>query len=337
MNNEFEFLISAEQKGRRLDQFLSVVADLNLSRSQIKKLIEDGLISVNDQPTEPSYKIKSDDHIKVIIPPPKELTVRPESIPLDILFEDDDIIVVNKPSGMVTHPAPGNFSGTLVNALLHHCHLSNLGAPLRPGIVHRLDKDTSGVIVAAKTDAAYASLVKQIKARTVEKTYVALVHGVIKNNAGIIEARIGRHPVHRKKMAVIESPNSKLRTPNFSEAMVLGPSGEGGVYLIGLKYEGNINFKGVFTSGNESDNLLKIARRKKMPLLILEELTDVDVKSDLITLISNLSMMKYSSKYARIYLPKHTIRVIKRLGLGIDRKGDGTREKYLTIGKIYAD
>ncbi|OGB89581.1 RNA pseudouridine synthase [candidate division WOR-1 bacterium RIFCSPHIGHO2_01_FULL_53_15] len=218
MNNEFEFLISAEQKGRRLDQFLSVVADLNLSRSQIKKLIEDGLISVNDQPTEPSYKIKSDDHIKVIIPPPKELTVRPESIPLDILFEDDDIIVVNKPSGMVTHPAPGNFSGTLVNALLHHCHLSNLGAPLRPGIVHRLDKDTSGVIVAAKTDAAYASLVKQIKARTVEKTYVALVHGVIKNNAGIIEARIGRHPVHRKKMAVIESPNSKLRTPNSREA-----------------------------------------------------------------------------------------------------------------------
>lgn len=120
-------------------------------------------------------------------------------------------------------------------------------------------------------------------------------------------------------------------------AMVLGPSGEGGVYLIGLKYGGNINFKGVFTSGNESDNLLKIARRKKIPLLILEELTDVDVKSDLITLISNLSMMKYSSKYARIYLPKHTIRVIKKLGLGIDRKGDETREKYLTIRKSIAD
>jgi hypothetical protein len=122
-------------------------------------------------------------------------------------------------------------------------------------------------------------------------------------------------------------------------AMVLGPSGEGGVYLIGIKSairnpQSAINFKGIFTSGNESDNLLKIARRKKIPLLILEELTDVDVKSDLITLISNLSMMKYSSKYARIYLPKHTIRVIKKLGLAIDRKGDGTRKKYLTIRKF---
>lgn len=123
--------------------------------------------------------------------------------------------------------------------------------------------------------------------------------------------------------------------------MVLGPSGEGGIYLIGLRIKGQcarsknyyFNFKGVFTAGNESDNLLKISGRKKIPLLILEELTDVDVKADLITLISNLSMMKYSSKYARIYLPKHTIRVIKKLGLGIDRKGDGTREKYLTIGK----
>ncbi|MEK7846687.1 MAG: hypothetical protein AAB257_06960, partial [Nitrospinota bacterium] len=124
-------------------------------------------------------------------------------------------------------------------------------------------------------------------------------------------------------------------------AMVLGPSGEGGIYLIGLKFvirnpQSAISFRGVFTTGNESDNLLKIARSKKLALFILEELTDVDVKSDLITLISNLYIMKYSSKYARIYLPKHTIKVIKKLGLGIGRKGNKTREKHLTIGKIYA-
>lgn len=135
----------------------------------------------------------------------------------------------------------------------------------------------------------------------------------------------------------LSTPHSQLLTHNSKGAMVLGPSGEGGVYLIGLKYKGNINFREVFTTGNESDNLLQIARSKKLALLILEELTDVDVKSDLITLISNLSMMKYSSKYARIYLPKHTIRVIKRLGLDIGRKGDRTREKYLSIGKICTD
>src|SRR3972149_8760634 len=134
-----------------------------------------------------------------------------------------------------------------------------------------------------------------------------------------------------KAFKFLSTPNSKLRTPNFSEAMVLGPSGEGGVYLIGLKYEGNINFKGVFTSGNESDNLLKIARRKKMPLLILEELTDVDVKSDLITLISNLSIMEYSSRHTKIHLPQYTLCVIRELGLTVDREGRGTRGKFLSL------
>jgi 23S rRNA pseudouridine1911/1915/1917 synthase len=210
MNREFEIIVAAEQKGQRLDRFLSFQKELELSRSQVHKLIEDRLVIVNHQPSKPSYKVKLDDRIKIIIPPPRELTVRPENIPLDIVYEDDELIVVNKPKGMVVHPAPGNYSGTLVNALLYHCkHLASLGAPLRPGIVHRLDKDTSGLLVAAKTDLAYRSLVRQFKDRTVEKTYVALVHGVIKNNEGVIEARMGRHPVHRKKMTVIGSRGSR--------------------------------------------------------------------------------------------------------------------------------
>ena len=210
MNREFEYIVSLEQKGQRLDHFLSLIAELNLSRSQIKKLIEDRHITVNREFPKPSYKIKLDDRIRVVIPPAKELEVKPENIPLDIVYEDEDLIVINKPKGMVVHPAPGNYGGTLVNALLYHAkHLASLGAPLRPGIVHRLDKDTSGLMVVAKTDKAYASLAKQIKNRTVEKTYVALVHGVVKNDGGTIEARMGRHPVHRKKMAVVAGPRSR--------------------------------------------------------------------------------------------------------------------------------
>jgi 23S rRNA pseudouridine1911/1915/1917 synthase len=219
MAEKNEYIITPEHKGQRLDIFLSVTAKLDLSRSQIKKLIEDADITVNDRPAEPSYKIKTDDKIRVVVPPPREITVKPQDIRLDIVYEDKDVIVVNKPRGMVTHPAPGNYNSTLVNALLAHCdHLASLGAPLRPGIVHRLDKDTSGLIVAAKTDAAYKSLVKQLKDRTMEKTYVALVHGVIKNNEGVIEAAIGRHPVNRQKMAVIERSKAKDQRSKSREA-----------------------------------------------------------------------------------------------------------------------
>jgi 23S rRNA pseudouridine1911/1915/1917 synthase len=155
-----------------------------------------------------------------VIPPAAEPTVKPENIPLEIVFEDADIIVVNKPKGMVTHPAPGHYQGTLVNALLHHTpHLASQGAPLRPGIVHRLDKDTSGLLVIAKSDRAYLDLIKQFKNRQVEKTYVALVHGIVKNDNGVIEENIGRHPVHRKKMAVIKG-TSRSR-PAVSEYKVL--------------------------------------------------------------------------------------------------------------------
>jgi 23S rRNA pseudouridine1911/1915/1917 synthase len=212
MSDEFELIITQEQKGQRLDQFLSSLPELALSRSQVKKLIDSGRITVNHEGSEPSYKIKLDDRIKVIIPPPAELTLRPENIPLEIVHEDEAIIIVNKPQGLVVHPAPGHDHGTLVNALLYHCgRLAALGAPLRPGIVHRLDKDTSGLLVVAKTDAAYSALAKQFKGRLVEKTYVALVQGVVQNNEGVIEARIGRNPVHRKKMAVITGPNLRSR------------------------------------------------------------------------------------------------------------------------------
>ncbi|MDD4178441.1 MAG: RluA family pseudouridine synthase [Candidatus Margulisbacteria bacterium] len=219
-SSTFEFFVRPEQKGTRLDLFLSLITELDVSRSHVKKLIEDGQVTVNGQAAEPSYKIKNDDRVKIVIPPPPENATLPENIPLNIIFEDNDVIVINKPKGLVVHPAPGNRSGTLVNALLAHCdHLATVGAPLRPGIVHRLDKDTSGVLVVAKTDQAYRSLIKQIKDRTVEKTYLALVHGTLKNNSGIIDARIGRHPVQRMKMAVIERTGGKSQGSRGRDAL----------------------------------------------------------------------------------------------------------------------
>lgn len=192
-----------EDEGKRIDVFLA--AELDYTRSYIKKLIVDGLVFVNGKTVKPSYKVKENDEVVVNIPEAEKIDVLPENIPLDILYEDDDIIVINKPQGMVVHPAPGNYSGTLVNALLYHCkNLSGINGILRPGIVHRLDKDTSGVMVVAKNDKAHISLSNQIKERSVFKKYVAIVEGVIKDEEGKIEALIGRHPVDRKKMAVIE-------------------------------------------------------------------------------------------------------------------------------------
>ncbi|HAA64734.1 MAG TPA: RNA pseudouridine synthase [Thermoanaerobacter sp.] len=192
-----------EDEGKRIDVFLA--AELDYTRSYIKKLIVDGLVFVNGKTVKPSYKVKENDEVVVNIPEVEKIDVMPENIPLDILYEDDDIIVISKPQGMVVHPAPGNYSGTLVNALLYHCkNLSGINGILRPGIVHRLDKDTSGVMVVAKNDKAHISLSNQIKERSVFKKYVAIVEGVIKDEEGKIEAPIGRHPVDRKKMAVIE-------------------------------------------------------------------------------------------------------------------------------------
>ncbi|MCX5725737.1 MAG: RluA family pseudouridine synthase [Candidatus Saganbacteria bacterium] len=206
-----DFFITKGHSKKRIDHYLSSLG-IGLSRSKAKILIEEEKIFVNDRPTKPSYNIKADDKITVNIPEPRKLEVLPEDIPLSIVYEDDDIIVVNKKKGMVTHPAPGNYTGTLINALLYHCKkLSSIGGAVRPGLVHRLDKDTSGLLVIAKNDASHQSLSKQIHDRTASRKYVALLHGRIENDEGIVEAKIGRHPVHRKKMSVILSEKLKSK------------------------------------------------------------------------------------------------------------------------------
>ena len=197
-----EFKANDQNKDQRLDQFLASHTDL--SRSLIKKLIESGDIKVNAIGSKPSYKLKQEDKITVNLPAPTKMELTPEPIPLDIIFEDKDIIVINKPRVLTVHPGAGRSSGTLVNALLHHCKdLSGIGGVERPGIVHRLDKDTSGVLVVAKNDKAHQNLSKQFKERNVEKTYLALVEGEVKNDSGTINEAIGRHPVNRKKMATL--------------------------------------------------------------------------------------------------------------------------------------
>ncbi len=200
-DKHFTILVTAKDQGRRLDQFLSGT-DLNLSRSQAKNLIEKNHISLNQRPTKPSARLKAGDMVSVILPKPKPLTLNPEPLPLSILYEDSSIIVVDKPSGMVVHPAPGNPSGTLVNALLYHCKdLAGINGILRPGIVHRLDKDTSGVMVVAKDDEAYHHLIKQFKNRTVDKVYLAIAYGKFSKEKGLIDSAIGRHPNERKRMS----------------------------------------------------------------------------------------------------------------------------------------
>ena len=193
----------ASDTGKRFDAYLA--QELELSRAFAKQLIEEAHVVVNERPVKPNYRLKEGDQIRVELTAQEELRAVPEDIPLDILYEDKDIIVINKPRGMVVHPAPGNPAGTLVNALLYHCRgeLSGINGVIRPGIVHRLDKDTSGVMVAAKTDEAHHGLAAQIKAHTAHRTYWALVHGNIVEDRGIVDAPLGRHPKDRIKMAVV--------------------------------------------------------------------------------------------------------------------------------------
>lgn len=203
MQQAFEFIVSAAEGGERIDSALALKKELNLTRSQIQKLIREGYIEVNKGSPKASYRIKAEDRIHITLPPPPPLAIQPENLPLEIVYEDEDLVVVNKPRGMVTHPAAGNYSGTLVNALLYHCrNLSGIGGVLRPGIVHRLDKGTSGLMVVTKNDFTHQALAKQFKERSIMKKYIALVHGRIKEEVGIVETKLGRHPVHRKKMAV---------------------------------------------------------------------------------------------------------------------------------------
>ena len=198
---QFSIQVATKDQGRRLDQFLSE-ANLPLSRSQAKKLIEEGTILLNQKPTKPSTNLKKGDIVSGILLKPEPLALSPEPLPLTILYEDPFIIVVDKPPGMVVHPAYGNPSGTLVNALLYHCNdLAGINGVIRPGIVHRLDKDTSGVMVVAKDDRAYHELAKQFKNRTVEKAYMAIAYGQFSKEEGLIDSAIGRHPSQRKRMS----------------------------------------------------------------------------------------------------------------------------------------
>ncbi|MBN1876680.1 MAG: RluA family pseudouridine synthase [Anaerolineae bacterium] len=197
------YTLAVEIPGDRLDRFVAEALP-DLSRMMVKRLIETGQISVNGTLTRVAYKTRVGDKIVVQVPSPQLTEIVPEVLPLDILYEDKDIVVLNKAAGMVVHPGAGNRSGTLVNALLAHCpDLEGIGGEVRPGIVHRLDKDTSGVLVVAKHDRAIRALQAQFKQRTVRKVYVALLEGRLPQETGLIEAPIGRHPVHRKKMAVV--------------------------------------------------------------------------------------------------------------------------------------
>jgi 23S rRNA pseudouridine1911/1915/1917 synthase len=201
------FTLLVEEDGGRLDSFIAeALSDRMpaLSRTAVQRLIDAGTVTVNGAVPRSSYKVRRGDTVVVRVPPAQSVTLSPEALPLDILYEDADIIVVNKAAGMVVHPGAGNYSGTLVNALLAHCNdLQGIGGELRPGIVHRLDKDTSGVLVVAKHDRAIHALQRQFKQREVRKIYVALVIGNIEQDEGVIDAPIGRHRVHRRRMAVV--------------------------------------------------------------------------------------------------------------------------------------
>lgn len=192
-----------EMQNGRLDKACSEIFS-DYSRSQIKQLLDGGNITVNGKTEKAKYKVKSGDVIRLEEPETKTLELRPENIPLDIVYEDDDVIVINKPQGMVVHPAPGHDEHTLVNALLYHCPLSTINGTFRPGIVHRIDKDTSGLLMVAKNDKAHRSLAKQLKDKTNIREYVALVHGRIAEDEGTINAPIGRSLKDRKKQAVVK-------------------------------------------------------------------------------------------------------------------------------------
>ncbi|NLM73393.1 MAG: RluA family pseudouridine synthase [Clostridiaceae bacterium] len=213
MKNEL-YVIDGTDSGKRLDVWLSEKMDL--TRSYVQKLIEEGRVRVDEMTVKAGLKLKPGMKISAEIPEPEPLTLKPENIPLDIVFEDEDIIVINKPKDMVVHPAAGNWDGTLVNALLAHCRdsLSDINGVIRPGIIHRIDKDTSGLLVVAKNNSAHLNLSEQMKKHNIQRTYEAIVDGIVKEDEGKINAPIGRHPVHRKKMAVVH--NGKPAITHFT-------------------------------------------------------------------------------------------------------------------------
>lgn len=204
------YIVQEEDQGERLDRLIAS-RYRDYSRNQIKKMMEEDLILVNKQIEKPSYSVKWGDYITIFIKDPELPDIEPEEIPLDVYYEDEDVIVVNKPSGMVVHPANGHYSGTLVNAAMHHCDdLSGINGVLRPGIVHRIDKDTSGLLIMAKNDLAHTSLAEQFKEKSTVREYLAICYGNIKQDKGTIDAPIGRDPHERKRMAVVQGGRSAV-------------------------------------------------------------------------------------------------------------------------------
>ena len=205
LQREFRFIITEEMEEERIDKCLNTLMD-SLSRSYIQKLLAEGKVTVNDRSVKPSYRVSTDDEVILVLPPSIIPDILPEKIPLSILYEDQDVIVIDKPKGMVVHPAPGHYEGTLVNALMYHCknELSGINGVLRPGIVHRIDRDTTGSIIACKNDHAHNEIARQLKEHTIVRKYQAIVHGVLKEEEGTVHTLIGRHPIDRKKMAVVD-------------------------------------------------------------------------------------------------------------------------------------
>lgn len=203
--DKYEVQVSAADAGVRIDKFLNEELT-DYSRSYLQKLLKEEQVLVGGLPVKANYKLKGTEQIEVLIPESREPDILPEELSLDILYEDSDVIVVNKPKGMVVHPSAGHYSGTLVNGLMHHCRdsLSGINGVLRPGIVHRIDMDTTGALIICKNDRAHESIAAQLKVHSITRRYRAVVHGVIKEDEGTVNAPIGRHPVERKKMAVNE-------------------------------------------------------------------------------------------------------------------------------------
>ncbi|WP_420897112.1 RluA family pseudouridine synthase [Liquorilactobacillus hordei] len=244
MKKMTEKRIISNERGR-IDKALTALFP-EYSRSQLKQWLVEKAILVNSQPVKPNYKVKENDQIELTVPPIKEISLQPENIPLEIVYEDEDVLVINKPQGMVVHPAPGHPDKTLVNALLAHSPLSTINGEFRPGIVHRIDKDTSGLLMVAKNDQAHRSLAAQLKAKTNIREYTALVHGVIKEDSGKIDAPLGRSQKDRKKQAVISGGRNAVthftvikRYQNYTLIKCILETGRTHQIRVHLKYIGH--------------------------------------------------------------------------------------------------